>query len=47
MNEFKLGTYIRKRREELGISQEELCEGFCSVPNLSRIETTSRTPPVI
>lgn len=44
MNEFKLGTYIRKRREELGISQEELCEGFCSVPNLSRIENNQQDP---
>lgn len=44
MNEFKLGTYIRKRREELGISQEELCEGFCSVSNLSRIENNQQDP---
>lgn len=44
MNEFKLGTYIKKRREELGMSQEELCEGCCSVSNLSRIETNQQDP---
>ena len=44
MNEFKLGTYIKKRREELRISQEELCEGFCSVSSLSRIENNQQDP---
>lgn len=44
MNEFKLGTYIKKRREELGISQEELCEGLCAVSSLSRIENNQQDP---
>ena len=44
MQEFKLGTYIKKRREELGMSQEELCEGFCSVSSLSRIENNQQDP---
>ena len=44
MNEFKLGTYIKKHREELRISQEELCEGFCSVSSLSRIENNQQDP---
>ena len=44
MNEFKLGTYIKKRREELKMSQEELCEGLCAVSSLSRIENNQQDP---
>ena len=44
MDEFKLGTYIKKRREELGISQEELCGGLCAVSSLSRIENNQQDP---
>lgn len=44
MEEFQIGTYIRKRREEIGISQEDLCEGFCSVSTLSRIENNQQNP---
>lgn len=44
MNEFKIGTYIKKRREELKISQEELCEGLCAVSSLSRIENNQQDP---
>lgn len=44
MNEFKLGTYIKKRREELNMSQEELCEGLCAVSSLSRIENNQQDP---
>lgn len=44
MNEFQLGTYIKKRREELKISQEELCEGLCAVSSLSRIENNLQDP---
>lgn len=44
MNEFKLGTYIKKRREELKISQEDLCEGLCAVSSLSRIENNQQDP---
>lgn len=44
MNEFKLGTYIKKRREELEMSQEELCEGLCAVSTLSRIENNQQDP---
>ena len=41
---FKLGFIIRKRREELCLSQEELADGICSVPTLSRIENGERLP---
>lgn len=44
MNEFRLGTYIKKRREELELSQEDLCIGLCSVSNLSRIENGQQDP---
>lgn len=44
MDEFKLGTYIKRRREELNISQEELCEGLCAVSSLSRIENNQQNP---
>ena len=40
MEEFKIGTYIRKQRELLQLSQEELCEGYCSV-------STNRTLPAV
>ena len=44
MEEFKIGTYIRKQRELLQLSQEELCEGYCSVSTLSRIENNQQDP---
>lgn len=41
---FQYGALLRKYREELGITQEELSEGVCSVPTLSRIENGERMP---
>lgn len=41
---FQLGTVIKNRREELGITQEDLADGICSVPTLSRIENGERMP---
>ena len=41
---FQLGTVIKTRREELGITQEDLADGICSVPTLSRIENGERMP---
>ncbi len=41
---FQLGPVIRFRREELGLSQEDLADGVCSVPTLSRIENGERMP---
>lgn len=43
---FWFGELIRARRESLGISQEELAEGICSVPTISRIENGTRMPTV-
>ena len=41
---FQLGPIIRNRRIELGLSQEDLADGICSVPTLSRIENGERMP---
>lgn len=41
---FEIGYLIQKRREELGISQEELADGICATPTLSRIENGTRKP---
>ena len=44
MEEFRLGTYIKKHRKELGMSQEDLCGGLCAASTLSRIENNQQDP---
>ena len=44
MKERFLGEIIKQRRQELGITQAELCEGICEPPTLSRIENKKQTP---
>ena len=44
MSTYNIGYFIRIRRTELNISQEELCEGICSTVTLSRIETCRQMP---
>lgn len=44
MSLYTIGYIIRQKREERGVSQEELAEGLCSVPTLSRIEHGQRIP---
>lgn len=41
---YKFGYIIKQRREDLGYTQEELADGICSVPTLSRIENGERLP---
>jgi len=41
---YKFGYIIKQRREELGYTQEDLADGVCSVPTLSRIENGERLP---
>lgn len=41
---FQFGFMIKHRREELGYTQEDLADGICSVPTLSRIENGERMP---
>lgn len=40
----QIGTLIKSRRIELGLTQEELSDGICSVTTLSRIENGERMP---
>lgn len=44
MGVYQIGEVIRKTREGLGITQEQLCDGICSVETLSRIENGKRAP---
>ncbi len=39
-----LGDYIKHRRLELGLTQNQLCEGICEPMTLSRIENGRQTP---
>ena len=38
MEVYNMGEVIQKRRKSLGITQEQLSEGICSVQTLSRVE---------
>ena len=44
MSIFLLGPLIKQKREALGLTQEDLADGICSVPTLSRIENGERLP---
>lgn len=44
MQEMLLGAYIRQRREALGLTQQQLCEGICEPVTISRIENGRQTP---
>lgn len=44
MQEMFLGEAIKKRRLELGLTQEQLCEGICEPITLSRLENGKQTP---
>lgn len=44
MQNFLLGEYIRQRRLDLGLTQEEVCDGICEPITLSRIENGKQTP---
>ncbi len=44
MSIYTLGQFITMRREELGVTQDELCEGLCSTVTLSRLENGSQYP---
>lgn len=41
---YNIGEYIRNRRKELGMTQEELAGGICSAMTLSRIERGEQAP---
>lgn len=44
MSVIEYGKIIKARREELGLRQEELAMGICSLSTLSRIESGGRVP---
>ena len=44
MGTYKVGQVIKLTRKSLGITQEELCDGICSVETLSKIENGKRKP---
>ncbi len=39
-----IGDIIKKRRLEMGITQEQLCEGICEPITISRLENGKQTP---
>lgn len=41
---YNIGEFIKEKRERMGITQDELCEGICSLPTMSRIESGTRMP---
>lgn len=41
---YRLGDIIRMNRRALSITQEQLCDGICSVETLSRMETGKQNP---
>ena len=44
MQNYKLGEYIRQRRLDLGLTQEQVCAGICESVTLSRFENGKQTP---
>ena len=38
MKAYNIGLFIKKKREEQHIRQEDLCRGICDKSTLSRIE---------
>lgn len=44
MQELLVGEIIRKKRIEIGLTQEELCEGICDPVTVSRIENLKQPP---
>ena len=44
MQNIYIGEFIRQRRKELNLSQEDLAYGICEVSTLSRIENGRCTP---
>ena len=41
---YRLGDYIRQRRQELNLTQEQVCAGICEPVTLSRFENGRQTP---
>ncbi|MBC1502121.1 helix-turn-helix transcriptional regulator [Listeria weihenstephanensis] len=41
---FRVGHVIKRIRMDMGYSQEELCEGICSINSLARMESNKTSP---
>lgn len=39
-----IGSKIKEKREMIGMSQQELCKGICSIRHLSNIENGKVNP---
>lgn len=44
MKKYFIGELIKKRRQELKLTQEQLCEGICEPITISRLENGRQTP---
>lgn len=44
MNRYAVGEIVKNRREQLNLTQEELCDGICDVSTLSRLENNKHYP---
>lgn len=44
MKELFIGEMIKRKRKELGLTQEQLCEGICEPSTISRIESGRQVP---
>lgn len=44
MQNFRLGDYVRQKRLDQGLTQEEVCDGICEPITLSRLENNKQTP---
>lgn len=44
MKTYFIGDLVKKRRKELGLTQEQLCEGICEPLTISRLENGKQTP---
>ena len=44
MKELFIGEVLKRKRKELGLTQEELCEGICEPSTISRIESGRQVP---
>lgn len=44
MEQVFLGEYVRQRREDLGLTQAQLCEGICEPITISRLENGRQVP---
>ena len=47
MQNYKLGGYIRQRRLDLGLTQEQVCAAFVNLLHCPELKTENRLPAEI